>query len=185
MTTKPPCTIDGCEKEQRARGWCVTHYWRWSQHGDPTRTVRVKGSPTCEAPGCNTATPKNAKHCEMHRARLARSGSFDLLARDRYRQPSGYWHVKRPGHPLASEKGWVREHRVVLYETIGPGEHPCHWCGVQVSFSKPYPQHLDGLVVDHLDEDTSNNDPANLVPSCAVCNLGRSSRWKKRREETV
>lgn len=32
MTT---CSIDGCEKPAKARGWCVAHYTRWIRHGDP------------------------------------------------------------------------------------------------------------------------------------------------------
>jgi hypothetical protein len=30
-----PCLIDGCESEQRARGWCAPHWKRWRRHGDP------------------------------------------------------------------------------------------------------------------------------------------------------
>lgn len=29
------CSITGCEKAARARGWCSAHYGRWRVHGDP------------------------------------------------------------------------------------------------------------------------------------------------------
>ena len=29
------CSIEGCEKPSRARGWCDMHYRRWKTHGDP------------------------------------------------------------------------------------------------------------------------------------------------------
>ncbi len=29
------CSITECSKPVRARGWCATHWMRWSQHGDP------------------------------------------------------------------------------------------------------------------------------------------------------
>jgi 5-methylcytosine-specific restriction endonuclease McrA len=29
------CSIDGCNKPSRVRGWCVTHYHRFNRHGDP------------------------------------------------------------------------------------------------------------------------------------------------------
>ena len=29
------CSIDGCEKPSRTRGWCGMHYRRWRAHGDP------------------------------------------------------------------------------------------------------------------------------------------------------
>lgn len=32
----------------------------------------------------------------------------------------------------------------------------------------------DALVADHVDFDTTNNSPANLVPSCTGCNTSRS-----------
>lgn len=30
------CSIEGCDKPARARGWCVNHYARWKRHGSPT-----------------------------------------------------------------------------------------------------------------------------------------------------
>jgi hypothetical protein len=31
------CRVDGCERPVWARGWCGTHYRRWSKYGDPNR----------------------------------------------------------------------------------------------------------------------------------------------------
>ena len=83
--------------------------------------------------------------------------------------------VRRLGHPLANSRGEVYEHRLVLFESIGPGQHPCHWCSVLVSWDLTYPASIDALVVDHLDDDKLNNDPTNLAPSCNPCNGGRAA----------
>lgn len=29
------CSIEGCERASRARGWCNAHWKRWQRHGDP------------------------------------------------------------------------------------------------------------------------------------------------------
>ena len=34
---KRTCSIEGCEKVVRNRGWCSMHYARWRLHGDPFR----------------------------------------------------------------------------------------------------------------------------------------------------
>ncbi len=31
------CSIPGCSKPVRARGWCNAHWIRWSRHGDPNK----------------------------------------------------------------------------------------------------------------------------------------------------
>ena len=90
---------------------------------------------------------------------------------------TAYRDIRLPEHPLASKGGIVREHRVVLFAKIGPGTHPCHWCGSPVTWRAPgEPGTITGqgvLIADHLDDDKRNNDPGNLVPSCNRCNVWR------------
>jgi hypothetical protein len=90
-----------------------------------------------------------------------------------------YRYIKIPNHPLANIRGMVRYHRAVLYEKIGPGSHPCHWCGRAVEWTVQIRGLKPGmLVADHLDEDITNNDPRNLVPACGGCNGLRKRGWR-------
>lgn len=78
-------------------------------------------------------------------------------------------------HPLASRAGVVYEHRAVLFDRIGSAPQKCHWCPKIVRWDRTHPVHDDALIVDHLDDDKANNSPANLVPSCHVCNVRRGN----------
>lgn len=97
----------------------------------------------------------------------------------------GYRIVRAPdGHPLAREDGTIREHRLVLFDAIGPGEHPCHWCGWPVSWAITYrpggtrEERWEALIVDHLNGDRSCNDPSNLVAADPWCNSNRGGMAK-------
>jgi HNH endonuclease len=38
------CSVDGCSKLVKARGWCLKHYTRWQRHGDPLAVKTIHGS---------------------------------------------------------------------------------------------------------------------------------------------
>lgn len=97
---------------------------------------------------------------------------------DRVAKPKGQ-RMKRVKHPLSPPSGVVALCRIVLYEKIGPGEHPCHWCGKSITWMPGGGLHQDALIADHLDWDHSNDTPENLVPSCNVCNSHRTHNGKK------
>jgi hypothetical protein len=95
--------------------------------------------------------------------------------------------VTRKGHPLAGKTGRILAHRAILYDRIGAGSHPCHWCGRSVSWQVQIGWGVDDLVSDHLDHDPQNNDPTNLVPSCGPCNVlrGLIFHWEARNQRPI
>ncbi len=68
MANKRICSIDGCDKPVKSRGWCHMHYMRWHSHGD-TSLGAFKARGSCSAEGCNR--PHFAKgYCSAHYGRL-------------------------------------------------------------------------------------------------------------------
>jgi hypothetical protein len=171
------CTVPACGGRIVARGYCGKHYQRWSKHGDPLATL----TPTrgvfvaCAADGCERRGGARGL-CKTHYSRWAVTG--DPLGLRRAPNGAGwishgYRVLSAPGHPLATQLGRVFEHRKVLFDKIGPGEHPCHWCAKTVSWDRRENAGESTLIADHLDSDTLHNDPSNLVPSCWKCNVNR------------
>lgn len=90
--------------------------------------------------------------------------------------PDGYRLVYRPSHPLANRWGTVPEHRAVLYDAIGPGNHQCHWCARPITWDNR--QISFKVNADHVDGDRRNNVIENLVPACMECNTRRGVNEK-------
>lgn len=62
---QPTCTIPGCDRPYRARGWCATHYARWAKGRDPlAEPVRWKGI-SCSEDGCERPVKGRGK-CSLH-----------------------------------------------------------------------------------------------------------------------
>jgi hypothetical protein len=86
-----------------------------------------------------------------------------------------YLKVAWPGHPLAHRNGAVYLHRAILFDTIGDGVHSCYWCGKSMAWNT---EGMEPLHADHVNNDRRDNRPENLVPSCFVCNIQRSTRGR-------
>lgn len=135
--------------------------------------------PTCILPDCTKLSRSNAPAlCPMHYHRAYRHGDTNKVAhRSGVTASYGrrYKTVTAKGHPLAQSQGRVYEHRLVLWEAIGPGWHACHHCSRPVNwdYGKGHP---DTLQVDHLNNRGDDNRPENLVPSCGDCNTARGAQ---------
>ncbi len=73
---KRTCSIKGCERLAKTRGWCDTHYKRWWKHGDPlaARPIQtVEPRYVCSIDGCDR---KHYSHgwCAAHEHRWEKHG---------------------------------------------------------------------------------------------------------------
>lgn len=96
----------------------------------------------------------------------ARRGNWKTQPRSAYRK------TQLPeGHPLAADRSRsVSVHQLILWDKIGSGTHPCHYCTAPVTWNAP-PHSPGRLESEHLDRNRLNNSPENLVPCCHRCNM--------------
>jgi hypothetical protein len=81
--------------------------------------------------------------------------------------PAGYVKLYKPNHPLVDSNGFVFEHRYVMYESFNGKCNNCIWCNKDLSWDK--------VVIDHLNENKSDNRLSNLAFSCNNCNRARGA----------
>lgn len=107
---------------------------------------------------------------------------ISLNGKPRRETTKGYRKRKLPHHPLAPPTGIISVSRLVLFDKLGGGSHPCAWCGRQVKWraGDSSGRRPDDLMVDHLDWNIHNNSPDNLVPTCSVCNSHRTRERDRR-----
>ncbi len=104
--TKGTCSVDGCDRPSRKRGWCTLHYGRWRAHGDP---LWKREKPRCRVEHCEKPA-KTYGWCGMHYQRWRRHGDVAIVAHRYERLPASattedrFWfHVDLDG-PVAANR---------------------------------------------------------------------------------
>lgn len=169
------CSVAGCEAVARSKGLCNPHYQRQHKYGDALYVVPRKPQAICSVDGCTKRSrTRNGAFCEMHYYRGRRRKHYgppidqNPVYKGRYLATSGYVLVSGiESHPMKSKSGILYEHRFVAYEKYGVGPHECHWCGLELEWSN--------LVIDHLNDEKTDNREDNLVVSCSPCNRARGA----------
>jgi len=159
---KRTCTVDGCDRPSRKRGWCSAHYGRWWTTGTvPTTPLRVwTEQDGCAVDGCQREARTNAL-CKMH-----------------------YTRQRTHGNPLIRKHvhGTVAE-RLDAYTDRSGGSDACHiWTGYKdvegygrfsvgnrkikaahrVAYELAEGQIPHGMSIDHICRNTSCVNPAHL-----------------------
>ena len=152
------CSVDGCDKESKARGWCWTHYGRWKVHGATTLPGRAPKPPRpCSVDGC--ARDFYAKgYCYLHWSRMRRTGTLEAPA-----PRSGAEH---PGW-VGDDVSYTAMHTRILKVRGRASEHECIQCeGVAAEwaydYTDPSPKYRKGRGL-------YSTDPARYVPMCVRC----------------
>lgn len=174
------CRISDCVKtiSHKRNQLCKMHQSRWERTGttDARQPATLRD---CDVQGCsNKARSGSAAHCKKHYHRNYRHGSVDKVASESNATASfhlEYRTIYAPNHPTSGKTGMTYEHRAVLYDAIGPGAHPCHWCGKSVTWEAGKSDERQ-LQVDHLSGVQDDNSIENLAPSCRRCNTVRAAQ---------
>lgn len=157
-----PCSIEGCDGTNIARGWCRPHYRSWWKYGDPLAAPgRPKAKTECSVEGCTVGGRIIRGYCNHH---------YEL------------W--RRHGEPVykATEPGTVAVDGIEFngikfrrYPDAKKANHRRYYSpgggdikrGVEVLhreiwkfYNGPIPE---GAVVHHVDENPLNNDISNLT----------------------
>lgn len=97
------CSINGCDKPPRARGWCTSHYNKWQRYGDPEIASRVGGrvrnDGPCSVEGCDRGGRRRKGLCPLHYNRWLRHGDALYERPGRQREPR----TSRVGKKRAAE----------------------------------------------------------------------------------
>jgi hypothetical protein len=178
-----PCQVQDCNRERGRHGglgMCRLHYDR-AKAGRPLNPEPKPVYAHCTVGDCEKPTRSaHSPLCEMHYHRQYRHGDVNQTAHEQAPTASHgrrYKTVYDPKHPLAGKWGQVYVHRRVLYDAIGPGYHPCHWCSTPVRFAAKGTS--DALIPDHLNNVGDDNRIENLAPSCVRCNTARAAYLKR------
>lgn len=117
------CSVEGCPQPRRSRGFCGTHYYRLTVHGDPLANVPISAlrrgearGPACTVQDCGRGHYAKG-YCLMHYGRVRAHGDPSVTLYSTYgagiTDDNGYKRVHRPG------RGYALEHRVVMEAHLG------------------------------------------------------------------
>lgn len=121
-----PCSVDGCLKDRRGKGYCAAHYARFRKYKDPLGgpgSGRVAIHTKCTIGKCKKKHIAQGM-CQMHYRRNALYGDPNTVKgrvrseRARVNQ-NGYIEVYNPEHPNSNMSGHILEHRKIMADHIG------------------------------------------------------------------
>ncbi len=118
------CSVDGCEREVDAKGFCRPHYRRWLRFGDPGTNVARYGKewvkPVCIVKDCDHEARAHGL-CGTHYARWRKHGDPSIGGKALavgYLDDNGYRMISVDG------QFQVGEHRLAMEEWLGRSLSP-------------------------------------------------------------
>ena len=123
------CSVEGCDRPHKAKGFCQCHYTRLVSGWDMHVPIRLKDGSTkrtkCSAAGCErqSRSRRNGRfYCQWHVARLKAGIPLNRKKRFSGKAPVGHTVVDKRGYVLVKMGhggSYKREHRNVMEQHIG------------------------------------------------------------------
>lgn len=117
------CSVEGCTRRYKAKGFCSTHKYRSENGLDLTTPIRQyeTGERRCKLLGCDQLRDSDGTYCPMHLARIKKEGAPGEPSRRRMPFGESIWdkpNYKRR-HQLMKLYGLTPEAYVELFESQG------------------------------------------------------------------
>ncbi len=163
------CSIRGCTAASSRRGWCDKHYRRWKAHGDPTKSLLLRGSDWKGK--CKSCGKKGTFYKDSHECRKCRDAR------------TAAWHVANPEKKRAyAKKSNARRYQGIREAVFSAYGHACSCCGETESAFLCI-DHMNGGGNKHRLEIgqgslypwlVQNNFPQGFQVLCHNCNFAKS-----------
>src|ERR1019366_5878894 len=165
---KATCSVEGCDDQVFARGWCHRHWYRWRRYGDPEAESVGRGhrppkpAQPCSIEGCDRSQEARG-YCAAHYTRWLRHGDPLIVKRERNRNgvrprsADGCEDISQTGGMCGKHYGrWIHSQR-----------GPCSVDGCDTKWT------ADGLCGKHYlrkrsHGTTDDRSPSPLRGSCSV-----------------
>lgn len=134
------CTVEGCERPVRQRGYCDMHYMRWRKHGDPLFEIDRSG-------------PNNPFYGRTHSEETRRQ-----FAKKHIGPLNHGWKGGVGTAPYGPE--FTKKFKALIRER---DNYTCQECRRRWEPSERQ------FHVHHIDFSKDNNDPSNLATVCPQC----------------
>jgi len=180
------CSIPGCGRKHKAKGWCFKHYMRMKRSGDPLIISRERSSPVseaCSVPGCNRKHWGKG-YCSLHynKKRYEENRQEILEAAKKYRREnpekvkklrmeSGRKMPARYSRAKCDAKCKKKEWNISfeIYEKLI--DLGCYYCRDELGCLKEE----IGIGLDRRDNSIRDYNIKNVVPCCGPCNRIRGN----------
>ncbi|MBT1630442.1 hypothetical protein [Curtobacterium flaccumfaciens] len=166
---KTTCSIDGCDKPVRARGWCTTHHQRWRVHGDPGIVLTTRQEAVCIVAECGVK-PKARSLCPKHYERMKKYGDVETFRPDATRG-CGIDGCARAHYA----RGWCRLHADRERKTGNPMQMKPHYSPMKDAFGDRNPSWRGEDVGYFGLHQRLGKDPASNY-ACVACG-NRAEHW--------
>lgn len=109
------CSIEGCEKPVRSRGWCASHYAHWWKYGTPHRRPEYE---VCQVDDCSRSPrSRTSDLCDVHYCRRWRTGTLERSTN----------HKKRPSYRAAHSRVARAKGKAAEHSCVDCGLYAKHW----------------------------------------------------------